>query len=228
MSSSQHAVAVALALALLAVACGSKSRTSTHPRSATVPVPTVRVGDCATPDQDGVHSDTPRMRRADRDLDGDGTPEAVVADVIQRMTDESESELMSEAIKVAFEETYIRPNGPLAFVNYRTVPDTHASELRRLTADVTVDGKSRAFHGLGNGPIDAYIHALKEEMGVDLTVVDYNEHAVSQGSDALAAAYVEARNAAGLTVFGVGLHKNIVQASLLAVTAAANRMQMAA
>jgi len=148
--------------------------------------------------------------------------------VIQRMTDESESELMSEAIKVAFEETYVRPNGPLAFVNYRTVPDTHASELRRLTADVTVDGKPRAIHGLGNGPIDAYIHALKEEMGVDLTVVDYNEHAVSQGSDALAAAYVEARNPAGLTVFGVGLHKNIVQASLLAVTAAANRMQMAA
>jgi len=148
--------------------------------------------------------------------------------VIQRMTDESEKELMSDEIRVAFEETYLRPNGPLAFVNYRTVPDTHASELRRLTADVTVDGKPREIHGLGNGPIDAYIHALKEEMGVDLTVVDYNEHAVSQGSDALAAAYVEARNAAGLTVFGVGVHKNIVQASLLAVTAAANRMQMAA
>jgi hypothetical protein len=45
-----------------------------------VPIPTVRVGDCAAPERDGVHGDSPRMRRADRDLDGDGTPEAVVAD----------------------------------------------------------------------------------------------------------------------------------------------------
>ena len=148
--------------------------------------------------------------------------------VIQRMTDETESELMSAEIKAAFDRTYVEPTGPLAFVTYRTVPDTHASELRRMTADITVDGKPREIHGVGNGPIDSYIHALKQEIGIELTVVDYNEHAVSQGSDAVAAAYVEARNGAGLTVFGVGIHKNIVQASLLAVTAAANRLKMAA
>ena len=148
--------------------------------------------------------------------------------VVQQMTDESESELMSDEIKAAFDRTYVEPEGPIGFVTYRTVPDTHASELRRMTADVTVDGEAREIHGLGNGPIDSYIHALKEELGIDLTVVDYNEHAISQGSDAKAAAYVEARNGAGLTVFGVGVNKNIVQASLLAVTAAANRLATAA
>ncbi|MBZ0235425.1 MAG: hypothetical protein K8M05_24060 [Deltaproteobacteria bacterium] len=69
-----------LTLLLLSSACGGKRRPAAHPRTSTVPLPTVRVGDCAAPERDGVHSDTPRMRRADRDLDGDGTPEAVVAD----------------------------------------------------------------------------------------------------------------------------------------------------
>jgi hypothetical protein len=83
MSSRPLALALTLALAPLGLglsACGSKNRASSHPRSATVPIPTVRVGDCAAPERDGVHGDAPRMRRADRDLDGDGTPEAVVAD----------------------------------------------------------------------------------------------------------------------------------------------------
>ncbi|MCL4225144.1 MAG: hypothetical protein KJZ91_11835 [Myxococcales bacterium] len=73
-----RAVLVALA-ALVAAAC-TRTRAPASPRAATVPVPTVRVGDCANPESDGVHGAAPRFRRADRDLDGDGTPEAVVAD----------------------------------------------------------------------------------------------------------------------------------------------------
>ncbi|MBT7613032.1 MAG: 2-isopropylmalate synthase, partial [Rhodospirillaceae bacterium] len=144
--------------------------------------------------------------------------------VVQKQTDDTESELSSEDIRDAFVATYIEPPGRIGFATYRTVPDTHASELRRMTAEVTIDGVAKEIHGTGNGPIDSYIDALKQEISVEMTVVDYTEHAISQGSDAGAAAYVEARNAEGLTVFGVGVHKNIVQASLLAVTAAANRL----
>ena len=147
---------------------------------------------------------------------------------VQRLADESEAELASEAIHDAFRSIYIEPAGRLALVGYRTVPDAHAGELRRMTAEVTVDGARREIRGTGNGPIDAFIHALKAELGVELSVIDYNEHAIGQGSDAGAAAYVEARDGAGRTRFGVGVHKNIVQASLLAVTAAANRLTLAA
>ena len=147
---------------------------------------------------------------------------------VQRLADESEAELASEAIHDAFRSIYIEPGGRLALVGYRTVPDAHAGELRRMTAEVTVDGARREIRGTGNGPIDAFIHALKAELGVELSVIDYNEHAIGQGSDAGAAAYVEARDGAGRTRFGVGVHKNIVQASLLAVTAAANRLTLAA
>ena len=143
---------------------------------------------------------------------------------VQRRTDDTEAELSSEEIRDVFFATYANPAGPIGLASYRTVPDPHAGELRRLTAEIEIDGASREIRGVGNGPIDAYIHALKDGAGVDLAIVDYREHAVGQGSDAVAAAYVEARNGGGRTAFGVGVHKNIVQASLLAVTAAANRL----
>ena len=144
--------------------------------------------------------------------------------VVQRQTDDSEAELASEDIRRTFYATYVEPGGRLAFVTYSTRPDTHASELRRMTATIAIDGETREIHGVGNGPIDAYIQALAAETGLTLTVIDYREHAIGQGSAAAAAAYVEARNGDGRTVFGVGVHPNIVQASLLAVTAAANRL----
>jgi hypothetical protein len=72
----------ALGLGLIVIAaCGGKPRTSaTTPRSADVPIPTVQVGACAEPDRDGVVSARPDLKRADRDLDGDGKSEAITAD----------------------------------------------------------------------------------------------------------------------------------------------------
>ena len=144
---------------------------------------------------------------------------------IQSLADSTEAELPSNEILAAFHRTYINPDGRLQLVSYRTIPDTHASELRLMTAEVTLDGSPREITGTGNGPIDAYIHALLNGTGIDLTIVDYHEHAISQGSDAVAAAYVEVRGATNETVFGVGIHRNIVQASLYAITAAANRLE---
>ena len=144
--------------------------------------------------------------------------------VVQRRADATEAELPSEELLRIFRETYIEPEGPFTLLAYKTVPGTHASEQRHLTASVSVDGAIRDIHGTGTGPIDAFVHAFAEEAGLAMKVIDYHEHAISQGSDALAAAYVEAGNGNGSVEFGVGLHPNIVQASLLAVTAAANRL----
>jgi len=70
-------VRLALVLVVLGVGCGGKSR---PPRSTVVPVPTVAVGDCGRPGTDGVMGTSPEVVHADRDLDGDGVPEVVVAD----------------------------------------------------------------------------------------------------------------------------------------------------
>ena len=82
----------------------------------------------------------------------------------------------------------------------------------------------RTIVGTGNGPIAALTDALGRECGIKLQVVDYVEHAVGAGSDATAVAYVEAAGENGAAVWGVGLHSNILAASLRAGVSAANRL----
>ena len=71
--------------------------------------------------------------------------------------------------------------------------------------------------------VDAFVNGMRQA-SADIRVLDYSEHALSAGGDALAAAYVECE-IAGEIVWGVGIHANIVMASLRAVVSAANRAE---
>jgi 2-isopropylmalate synthase len=96
-----------------------------------------------------------------------------------------------------------------------------AGERDALTVNVYVDGELRTLQGEGNGPIAAFVSAVNA-IGFDVRVLDYAEHALSSGGDAIAAAYVEC--AVGEQVlWGVGFDANIVTASLRAVISAVNR-----
>jgi 2-isopropylmalate synthase len=90
------------------------------------------------------------------------------------------------------------------------------------TSDGKVELKVDGITGIGNGPIDAYTHALSEARGVVVRVLDYAEHALTSGGDAQAAAYVEC-DVDGVVRWGVGIDANIVTASLKAVASAVNR-----
>ena len=142
--------------------------------------------------------------------------------VIQRITDDTGDEIMSEDIWESFNKEYLNATTPFDFVEHRTVPDTHASERRNMTAVVRVDGAEKVISGKGNGPIDSYVDALKSQCNVDFKVIDYRERAIGTGADAQAVAYVEIETPEG-ALFGVGEHVNIVTASLRAVTSAVNR-----
>ncbi|MEQ8442797.1 MAG: 2-isopropylmalate synthase [Alphaproteobacteria bacterium] len=142
---------------------------------------------------------------------------------IQKIADDSGKELSPALIWEAFNEIYLENETPYAFVDHLTTVDTHASEVREIKAIVRRDGEEIALQGRGNGPIDAYVSALKEDAGVDISVMDYSEHAIGEGASAMAIAYVEARTADGKRLHGVAKHPNIVTASLKAVTCAVNR-----
>jgi 2-isopropylmalate synthase len=75
--------------------------------------------------------------------------------------------------------------------------------------------------GTGNGPIDAFVHALST-LDIDVRVLDYAEHALTSGENARAAAYVEC-GIGGETRWGIGVDENIVTASLRAIASAVNR-----
>jgi 2-isopropylmalate synthase len=100
---------------------------------------------------------------------------------------------------------------------------TTASGATRVSAQVRVDGDVRPIAGEGNGPIAAFVHAIQRDLGLAMEVLDYSEHAVSAGADALAVAYVEARSPEGVR-WGVGMDANILVASLKAVLSAVNRL----
>ncbi len=142
---------------------------------------------------------------------------------VQRLADDTGQELTSDMIYRTFDQQYVSNETPYSFVSHTTVPDTHASELRRIEATVKRNGEEIVVHGKGNGPIDAFVHALKEEAGIEIKVIDYSEHAISAGSDAQAVAYLEAETGDGTRLHGVGRDQNIVRASLKAICSAVNR-----
>jgi len=148
--------------------------------------------------------------------------------VIQKVTDKTGKEMASEDIWSIFEKEYLQQEGPIGFGEYRTIPDTHASEIRRMTAEITWNGEARTIEGKGNGPIDGFIDALKNGLNLNIAIQNYHEHAVGKGADATAVAYVEVSKSSGGTLYGVGQDPNIVAASLRAIVSAANRMAKAA
>ena len=99
------------------------------------------------------------------------------------------------------------------------------SDSTRIVAHLVVDGVARSVSGTGNGPIAAFVDALRRELGAQVDVVDYAEHALGQGADATAVAYVETLSVDGTLRWGVGVHANIITASLRAVLSALDRHQ---
>ncbi len=139
--------------------------------------------------------------------------------VVQDWTDRTGKEASSADIWSMFQATYLAEDR-LGFVEYRTVP---RADGRVMTATIRDKGAERVVEGVGSGPIDAFVDALRRAGIAALEVLDYREHALGAGANAQAAAYVEARTADGRTLFGVGLDRNIVAASLRAVASAAAR-----
>jgi len=142
---------------------------------------------------------------------------------VQRVSDRTGTELTGAQIWDCFKQEYLEESGPFALVDHRTAPAPRGG--RNLTATIRHDAHSCEIEGHGTGPIDAFVDALDRAVGVTFEVVDYHEHAVGKGADAMAVAYVEVRSDDCPTCFGVGMDKDIVTASLRAVTSAANRLQ---
>ena len=92
-----------------------------------------------------------------------------------------------------------------------------------LNAKLNWDGQERALQGTGTGPIDAFVQALSQSLGRQVRVMNYSEHAVGEGANAQAVAYVEVRVDDSHTVFGVGMDANIVSASIRAILSGLRR-----
>lgn len=143
--------------------------------------------------------------------------------VVQQISEDSGKEVDSQSIGQAFDSTFLQATSPLSFVQHTSVQSEDDESVRTLTAEVMFNGQPLTITGSGNGPIDAFVNALKNQFNVDFRVVDYNQHATGVGADAQSACYFEIQAGKGATRYGAALNSNIVSASLMAVCSAFNR-----
>jgi 2-isopropylmalate synthase len=164
--------------------------------------------------------------KAEHNLDLPRRAQIEFSRVIQEHTDTEGGEISPAGIWEVFSAEYLSRSAPLRLSSVHT--SSAAGEKDRLDVNVYVDGALRELSGEGNGPIAAFVDAINglsvpgREGGFDIRVLDYAEHALSAGGDAIAAAYVECL-VGDQVLWGVGLDANIVTASLKAVISAVNR-----
>lgn len=147
------------------------------------------------------------------------------ADVIQLISEKEGGEVSPARIMEAFRGEYLRRKSPYEFISAR-VEDDHTDEETRVTLVFRYHEREIISEGRGTGPIDAVRIAIKNGVGAaDFTIVDYDEHALSEGSHAKAAAYIQMKdNKTGRVTFGVGVSSNITRASIRGVFSALNRL----
>ncbi len=145
---------------------------------------------------------------------------------IQQVTEDTGTEITSYEIHRRFMAEYVEPEQPsVEIVGHRATSDTLDTGLTQIEAKLLVDGEEMMVAGEGNGPIDAFVHALQSEGLFEGKIADYTEHTMGTGSDATAAAYVSIDHDTRDVVWGVGLHESIVSASLRAIVSAVNSMR---
>jgi 2-isopropylmalate synthase len=144
-------------------------------------------------------------------------------DVVQRRADESHRELNSREVYDIFVEEFLEPAGRYALKGYWPHPDQDDPEQIHGEVKITVDGQEQLLKGDGNGPIDAFVHAMQQVGAPAFRIQDYHEQAVGEGSDAVAMAYVPLEFDDGQVVYGVGKGTNIDQAAVRAIVNGLNR-----
>ena len=132
---------------------------------------------------------------------------------IQKLADESGKEISSSEIWDIFEKSYLQPVDNFSYIKHSS---SSKQEIHSLELTMNMKNIETVIKGSGNGPIDSFINGLSNEVGVDIKVADYHQSAISSGSDAKAAAYIELENN-GKTFWGVGIHPNTTRASFDAI-----------
>jgi 2-isopropylmalate synthase len=168
--------------------------------------------------------------------------------VVQKRADQVGRELLSSEITELFETTYyLRENPRFTLVDYTISTDRSTSPAppapgkhqdtknlkRRFEGVISIDGVEHKLVGMGNGPISSLANALST-IGIDLDVADYKEHSISGdakavggGKNVKAVSYIECTSAGSAQkVWGVGIHEDVVQSSLIALLSAASNVSL--
>lgn len=144
---------------------------------------------------------------------------------VQAYSEEVSRELSSDEVYKIFEEKFMNPEGPYKLVGYWPRPDDKDPTFIHGEVKILVNGEAKTASADGNGPVSAFVNAVRELAGIEFGVDDYHEQAVGKGADAQAMAYVPLKLKENGVIFGVGSDSNIDQAAVRAIIAGLNRIE---
>ena len=152
-------------------------------------------------------------------------PKAMHPEVGSIMNDKADSEsreLTAEEIYEIFKSKYLDLKIPLELVSYET--QKVSADTISLEATIELNGVSKKITGTGNGPINAFVHALEQASLKDFKLTDYRQHSIGAGSATESASFIQLQSKVGRVAYGCGIHASIEKSSILALTSAFNRL----
>jgi 2-isopropylmalate synthase len=142
--------------------------------------------------------------------------------LMNEKADSESRELAADEIYQAFKKEFLEIHSPLELISYET-NKISADEIS-CSAIIRCEGNELEISGQGNGPINAFVHALENEGLKDFKLTDYRQHSIGGGSGTKSAAFVQLQTKAGRVAYGCGIHASIEKSGLLALVSAYNRV----
>ncbi len=140
--------------------------------------------------------------------------------IVNRLADERGTELTSADILAAFQGEYLDRTAPIEVVDFRT---TEKDRNVTCEADLKINGETRTLTGTGNGPIAAFVTAIRDAGVFQFEFLNYSEHSLGSGARAQAVSYIQIQPENRAPLFGAGIDSSIDMASIKAVASAINR-----
>ena len=146
--------------------------------------------------------------------------------VVQREADSSGLEITSEVIWKLFSKEYLNINSPYTLNSFENLPISRKTDKEKINAEILYDGKTFKISETGNGPISAFVSAMKNTFNLKFTLADFGQNTMSSTSKAKALAYVElkAPDQNGKSFFGAGIDTSITIAPIKAIISALNKI----
>ena len=142
--------------------------------------------------------------------------------LMNEKADSESRELAAEEIYQAFKKEFLEIHSPLELISYET--NKISVDEISCSAKIRCEDNELAITGQGNGPINAFVHALENEGLKDFKLTDYRQHSIGGGSGTKSAAFVQLQTRSGRVAYGCGIHASIEKSGLLALVSAYNRV----
>ena len=145
---------------------------------------------------------------------------------VQSVADNTGKEITSEIIWEIFQNEFLS-KGKFELHKFKSKKLSKQGNKELVEATVEHEGKKTKISATGNGPISAFVNAIKDEFDLTFRLTDFGQNTRSSGSSAEAAAFIEIKvpDENGVSVYGVGIDTSITLAPIKAVISAINRMQ---